>query len=243
MILVDPNCLMPARLEFLRAEFQQKLNLPRGTQQEFQAQVTAKWQDREVPRLLEHLFARMAPGARLPRCKEDRADTQVVQAAVHGGQMGVYCIHTNHDGAHHHCIACCDSTSSEDKAGGRVIGGTGWQCECLTVGKSDDAARTECFKGFECSLSPAEAPPDAPPCDNPRCTEDGTVMCQKQGCVGTWCSGCAQPCASGGCVRSFCPHCADPTAHRCSGEQDEAVPQPQIQAERDQGGWTGGSSP
>ena len=51
--LVDPNCLMPARLEFLRAEFQQKLNLPRGTQQEFQAQVTAKWQDREVPRLLE----------------------------------------------------------------------------------------------------------------------------------------------------------------------------------------------
>ena len=72
--LVDPNCLTPARLELLRAEFQQKLNLPRGTKQEFQAQVIAKWQDREVPRLLERLFARVAPGARLPRGKEDRAD-------------------------------------------------------------------------------------------------------------------------------------------------------------------------
>ena len=38
----------------------------------------------------------------------------------------------NHEGEHHHCIECCDSTSSDDRAGcsqtfnhGR--GGTGWQ--------------------------------------------------------------------------------------------------------------------
>ena len=40
-------------------------------------------------------------------------------------------------------------------------------------------------------------------CDNPLCSEEGTEMCQRRYCTGTWCSWCAQGCSTSACVRNW----------------------------------------